>query len=322
MKKPKRLWTNKRGISSLFIGIYLALLTVVLLTTLFIGLSVSNASITSALRVEQDRTQEKILITGPNALIINSTSGTVDSLLVKNMGAITARIRSLYIAGRFVCDPSNSSTDSYITPQGSMWIDLTKTNPRISLNNPDAMNGLWTVTTQRGTKSSETGADLWLGSPMNSTDPNKFYFGPLLLFYNMFHWSSNGGSTWNNGWAIPQNTGNVIWRILVANIDNRQINLESTSSFALVQNSQQQQKTITWGIGPSNLNPPNLKLKPGHYYFLYFSVKQGSTNINELYTPNPICSNFLTFIGKFVEPDSSLTMFGQTIPFEAVLITG
>ena len=31
--------------------------------------------------------------------------------------------------------------------------------------------------------------------------------------------------------------------------------------------------------------------------------------------------NFLTFYGSFVETDGTLTAFGQTIPFEAVLIT-
>lgn len=265
--------------------------------------------------------QEKILIAGPNAVIVNSTTESVESLLVNNTGAIAVRIRALYIAGRFVCDPSNSSGDSYIAPQRAIWINLSDTNPPVNFSDSETMNGLWTVTTERGTKSSDTGADLWLGSPTNSSDPNKFYFGPLLLFYNMFHWSSDGGLTWHEGWKIPQGTGDVIWRILVANIDNRQIILGSTSSFALIQNSQQQQKIITWNIGPSSLNPPSMTLKPGRYYFLYFSIKNGSTNINELHTPNPICSNFLTFIGSFVEQVGPPTPFGQTIPFEAVLVT-
>lgn len=323
MKKPKQLLTNKKGISSLFIGIYVTLLLLVLISTLFVGLSVSNSSVTNYLKVEQDRMQEKILIAGPNALIIDA-NGSIRALLVNNTGALTARIRALYIAGKFVCDPSTLPGDSYIAPQGSMWMNLSSVNPPIVLNSK-TLNGLWTVTTERGIKSFDTGENLWLGPPGYSSDPNRMYFGPLLLFYNWFHWSNDGGTTWNNGWSIPSAAKNVIWRILIANIDDRQIFLDTESSFALVYNSKQSGKTAIWKIdpyvNPQSLNPLNLGLEAGHYYFLHFSVPSGNVALSSMGSPYNINLNFLTFMGKFVEPNGSLTPFGQTIPFEAVLVT-
>lgn len=317
MKKSRNLLTNKKGISPLLIGIFITLLLFVLMSTLFFGLSISNSSLTNYLRIEQDRMQEKILIAGPNALKIDR-DGMVLSLLVNNTGALAARIRALYIAEKFIFDPSTLPGDSYIAPQTSKWIDLSSINPRIPIDTT-TLSVNWTVTTQRGTKSSDTGADLWLGPPIDSSDPNRIYFGPLLLFYNYFHWSNNGGATWHSGWSIPQNTQNIIWRILIANIDDRQIVLSTTSSFAMVQNSQQPNKIATWDIGPTNLNPSYLD--PGHYYFLHFSLN-GPNSLSYMYSPNPISSNFLTFIGNFVEADNSVTPFGQTIPFEAILVTG
>jgi hypothetical protein len=317
IKTLKKFVNNKKGISSLFIGIYIALIVLLLISTLFIDLSVSHSSLTSYLQVEQDRNQESILISGPGGLNVNTTTGSVESMNVNNTGAIAVRIRALYIAGKFVCDPSTFPNDSYIAPKDSLWIQLSDLDPPITLNDT-TLNGQWAVTTQRGTKSSDTGADLWLGPPNNPSNPNKLYFGPLLLIYDMFHWSSDGGSTWNNGWAIPHKTSGVIWRILVANIDNRQIILSSSSSFTLVQNSQQSNNVAVWNIDPALSN--NLCLNSGQYYFLYYSLN-GPSDLTNLYTPNPITSNFLTFIGNFVEQNGTLTNFGQTIPFEAVLIT-
>ena len=319
MRKPKQLFTNTKGVSSLFIGIFVTLFLLILLSTLFVGLSVFNSSITNYLKIEEDRMQEKILIAGPNALILNSTTGSIQAILVNNTGALTSRIRALYIAGTFVCDPSTFQGDSYIAPQDSMWIDLSSIDSPITLNST-TLNGLWTVTTERGIKSSDTGDNLLFGPPLPFSDPNRIYFGPLLLFYNWFHWSNNGGATWNNGWSIPKNTNNIIWRILIANIDDRPIHLSSTSTFCLVQNSQQQGKTALWNIDQNGLNPQNLYLEPGHYYFLHFGT--GGDNLVNMGEPYPISSTFLTFIGSFVEPDDSLTPFGQTIPFEAVLVTG
>lgn len=316
----RKFKANKRGISSLFIAIYIALLVVVLVSALFVGLSISNSSLNSYLRTEQNRSQESILIGGGDRnLVINVSTSMITSLLVNNTGAITARIRALYIGERFVCDPSKLPGDSYISPQNSLKLNLSSLNPPLTLNDTTLFSR-WVITTERGSESENTGLNLLFGPPINQNDPDRVYFGPLLLIYSMFHWSNDGGNTWHSGWTIPNGNGNVIWRILIANIDKRDIILSSASSFALIQNSQQPNKIATWLIGPNNLNPLGNRLQSMQYYFIYFSVN-GPNSLSNMFTPNPISSNFITFMGNFVETGGTLTPFGQTIPFEAVLVT-
>ena len=316
MKALKQLVKNKKGISSLFIAIYVALLAFTILSTLFVGLSISQSSIASYSKIEQERTQENILIRGPRALNVTLSNGVVESLLINNTGGITVRIRSLYIGGAFMCDPSTYPGDSYISPQSSLSVNLSALN--INIYDNTILTANWTVTTERGTTSSETGANLWLGSTETQDEANKFYFGPLLLLFNMFHWSNDGGNTWNNGWTIPKSPGDVIWQILAADIDERPIILNASSSFALIQNSKQSNKIETWDIGPSNLNPS--RLEPGSYYFIHFSLN-GPNSLVDISTPNPVTLNFITIIGSFIEQDGSLNGFAQTIPFEAVKIS-
>lgn len=320
MKRLKPFKENNKGISSLFITIYIALIGILLISTLFVSISITDSSLSSYLRVEQARMQERIMISGPGALNVNDATSQIESIRVNNTGAIVARIRAIYINGKFICDPSKFSGDSYIAPQGAIWIDLTSVFPPITINST-TLNRNWTVTTERGTRSKNTGANLWLGSPNVTSDPNKFYFGPLLLFFNWFHWSNDDGSTWNEGWHIPKDVeGDIIWRILVANIDDRQIILSDTSTFALIQNSQQSNKICLWKL-QSSLNPTTLELDPGNYYFLHFTPNPNpAPNISKQAVPIPVSSNFITLIGNFVEQNGVLTPFGQTIPFEAVII--
>src|SRR5512136_730726 len=130
MRQRKQIVKNKKGVSSLFIAIYVALLAVIILSTLFIGLSISQSSIASYSKIEQERTQEKILIRGPRALNV-TPGGVVESLLINNTGGITARIRALYIGGEFICDPSAYPGDSYISSQSSLYVNLSALNINI-----------------------------------------------------------------------------------------------------------------------------------------------------------------------------------------------
>ena len=163
MKQIRRLLNHKRGIASLFIAIYIALIAVILVSTLFIVISYSHSSLNSYLKVEQDRMQESILI-GYQSLYVNKGTSIIESILVNNTGAITARIRSLYIDGKFICDPSEFSGDSYIAPQSALPIQLSTLNPPLYLNTT-TLKGNWTITTERGTKFSDIGVNLWLGPP-------------------------------------------------------------------------------------------------------------------------------------------------------------
>ena len=311
MKKSENLLRNRKGISSLFIAVYVSMIAVIVISTLFYDLSITNSSLNSYSRDSQERMQEKILVKA-----LNASGNEIEFILVNNTGAITVRIRSIYIDGKYTCDPSEFSGDSYIQPQRSKWFVLSQLHIQL---NASTILGNWTITTERGTKSSDTGKNLISNSNYNE-DSNKLYFGPLLLLFNEFKWTNNNGVTWNDGWTIPQNPGNLIWRIRVTDIDERPIILKSSSSFAMVQNSHQSNKIARWLIGPANLNPQNLIMYPQVPYDLHFSLN-GPNSLDYMYTPIPISSNFLTILGSFIEQDGSYRDFGQTIPFEAVKVS-
>jgi len=144
-----------------------------------------------------------------------------------------------------------------------------------------------------------------------------------MLMFDMFHWRSGSGP-WRNGWTIPKGTKDVTWRILLVNVDDRDIIITDTSCLTLISNDNSPKDPLPWYVDPTL---SQTTFKPGIFNFVYYTwskpfsesgaSKQGVTGITESTT----CINFLTFFGSFVEPDGILTPFGQTIPFEAVLIT-
>jgi len=322
MMKMKKIIKNRKGLSPLFISLYLAILAILLISMLFIALDISSSALAERMRIEQERMQESIALVGPEAL--NLTEGSiVHCLRVNNTGSITVRIRALYIGRKFICDPSKFAGDSYIEPKESLWIQLyPNVNPPIVLDST-TINAYWTVTTERGTKASETGGKLKWGEPGFPYTSKKFYFGPLMLMFDMFHWRSGSGP-WRNGWTIPKGTKDVTWRILLVNVDDRDIIITDTSCLTLISNDNSPKDPLPWYIDPTL---SQTTFKPSIFNFVYYTwskpfsesgaSKQGVTGMTESTT----CINFLTFFGSFVEPDGTLTPFGQTIPFEAVLIT-
>ena len=320
MKKLRKFTHNKKGVSSIFIAIYLSLIGILLVSTLYAGQVISRESVTDYLKIEQDRRQENILI---YRLITDSDNQFFYYVEVKNTGAITVRLRALYINEIFILDPSTLEGDAYIEPKESFNITL---YPPIPLDGPiygNVLNTQCSVTTERGTKSSDLGMNLWAktGGPIYS--PNKFYSGPLMLLFDMFHWRSGTGP-WKNGWSIPKSATDVTWRILLTNVDTRPITITDPSCFTLVGNEQNQNKIVSWFVNPEL---GTLTFMPGQYYFVYYSWdKPYSDSSDSIQKPNALtvgipCINFLTFTGFFTELDLSETAFGQTIPFEAVMIT-
>ena len=321
MKPPKRLLRNKKGVSSLFIAIYAAVLTVILISTLFLGTSILQSSLADSLRVEQKRNQEKILLTGPEGMIVDDDSDIVNSLKVNNTGAITVRIKALYIDGKFICDPSEFIGDSYIAPGDALWINLAGSDVTYTENK----DNLWTLVTERGTKSSEIGYRILQGG--DDSGSRKFYFGPLALDFENFHWRSGNGP-WINGWEIPTGTVDVTWKIYIQNVDDRAIIIDETSFFTLVGTESQQNKIMYWYIDhiDPNPDPGSMRLEPGEKYYIYYILskpknEQGGS-YQKITMPPMICTNFLLFSGTFVEQNGNRLPFGQTIPFEAVRITG
>ena len=309
-----KLARNNKGISSIFIAIYLTIIGVLLVSTLYVGQVISRSSLTDYLKIEQDRRQENILITK-----LVTSNDFFDYVQVNNTGAITVRIRALYIGGDLILDPSELEGDSYIEPKEALNITLGLDVPF----DANLLNVEWAVTTERGTRSSALGMDLWekTGGPIYT--PNKFYFGPLMLVFDMFHWRSGPGP-WKNGWSIPKSATDVTWRILLTNVDSRPIPLTDQSCFTLVGNEQQQNKILSWFVNPEM---GDLIFMPGRYYNLHYTwTKPYSASGDTIQKPNALtvgipCINFLTFTGFFTELNGTETAFGQTIPFEGVLIT-
>jgi len=317
----KRIIKNRKGVSPLFVSLYLAILTIALISMLFFALEVSNTSLTECSRIEQERMQESIALVGPKALEYTDAL-EAERLRVNNTGSIIVRIRGLYIDHKFICDPSEFDGDAYIEPKESLWINLTSVDPPIILDSTTVM-AYWTVTTERGTKASEIGGDLIWNGNGGLPDPNKFYFGPLMLVFDWFYWRSETGG-WNSGWSIPKGTKDVTWQILVVNVDNRDIIIKDTSCFTLISNDNSPKDPVPWYIDPPLCR--TMIMEPNEFNFIYYTwnkpySKSGRSaqdvNMRE-FTTN---INFLTFYGSFVETDGTLTPFGQTIPFEAVLIT-
>ena len=143
MKRLGRLEKNKRGVSSIFMAIYLSLIGIILLATLFAGQAISRSSITDYLKIEQDRRQEYFQITK----LIDTGKINFTIVQVQNTGAITVRLRALYVDGEFKFDPSLLSDDAYIEPKEAFNITL---DPPIPIDD-NSLNSQWTVTSERGT---------------------------------------------------------------------------------------------------------------------------------------------------------------------------
>ena len=316
MMKLKKIIKNRKGFSSLFVSLYLAILAILLISMLFIALSMSSSALAERMRIEQERMQESIALVGPEAF--NLTEGSiVHCLRVNNTGSIIVRIRALYIGHKFVCDPSKFAGDAYIDPKESLWIQLYP-NVNIKLNDT-TINAYWTVTTERGTRASETGGKLKWGEPGIPYSPKKFYFGPLMLMFDMFHWRSESGP-WRSGWTIPKGTKDVTWRILLVNVDDRDIIISDTSCLTLISNDNSPKDPLPWYIDPTL---GQTIFKPSIFNFVYytwskpFSKPGASRQAVTGMTESTTCINFLTFYGSFLEANGTYTPFGQTIPFEA-----
>jgi hypothetical protein len=316
MKPNLKIARHKKGVSSLFITIYIALLAIMLMSTLFVGLNIARSSTNSYLEGEQARMQEGIQLSGPNGMRLLEDKTTVESILVKNTGSITVRIRALYINGVFTCDPSLGG-DTYIAPKESLWVSLIALElPRILISE-DNLNVQWSMATERGTESSETAARLLYGPPITPPPSNAFYIGPFMILFDMFN-ARIGNGDWAGGWTIHSTNDVVTWRILLTNVDKRAVVIESNSFFDLFGNEIQSNKEQQWYIHiPQGQN--SITLAPGEYAFIYFNISStGADGING-FPEWHSCTNFLVFTGHF--EDSSQTRYGQTIPFEAVLVT-
>jgi len=317
MKGFKKLSKNKRGISSLFIAIYVFLLATILVSTLFVSLNIGRSSLTTYMKLEQERIQEGILIGGPGGMQLDGDN--VKSLRVNNTGSITVRIRSLYIGQIFKCDPSTFDGDSYIDPKESLWIQL---SGNIVINYDQTKKSIWTVTTERGIKSQERG-DYILEGPTADQDTSNIRIGPFQIAFEDFEYSKDSGVNWSPGWSIPSGTKEVMFRIEIRNIDDEPIILMKDSCFALVANDEIYQDRLFWYIHSQ------LTIQPGEEVptpIIYDRPSPGSQSKppNFNFQPGYTAVNYLIFTGYYADANGNPVYskpIAQTIPFEAVLAT-
>jgi hypothetical protein len=128
------------------------------------------------------------------------------------------------------------------------------------------------------------------------------------------------------GWSIQRSNDPVTWRILVMNIDERPIVVKDVSCFVLISNDNDPKNVMYWYIDPKNKANYETRLNPGLFSFLEYKwsrpYHESGAQPQTLTGNKPSTMvNFLTFNGYFVEDNGAKTPFGQTIPFEAVLVT-
>jgi len=318
----KRL--GNKGISTIFGSILLIILVLTVASILFLTLYKYNHSVQGAIRVEEERMQEKIVLC---RLASQNLSGTeyVVAILVNNTGSITSRIRAIYIDEEFLCDPSDNTInpdDTYINSKESLWILLP---PGVEYV-PTAKIA---VATERGIKSIEYEWKLKLGGgPPPQYGITKFYFGPLWLDFNKFYYTEvdpkNGSydpSTWKPGWRIEVGSGSIAWNITVKNVDDRNITINQFSCFTLVPNDSPGERK-PWYIEPPQESFTQFIAvnETVNVIYIWKTPKMKQMTPQTIY--NTVCRDkvFLTFFGVFHEHDGTTKPYGQTIPFEAVLV--
>jgi hypothetical protein len=311
---------GNKGVSTVLGGILFFILVITLVATLFLGLFRFNETTQEALAIEEMRAQERIVLVA----LTNDTLGEyVTGVLVNNTGAASVRIRAVYVDNVFICDPSDPSinpSDTYINIKDYRWIQL----PNGIEYQPTSKIA---VATERGIKAVEyewklkTGA---LDEPPSETE--RFHFGPLLLNFDKFYYTECDASgnydpySWKPGWSVEGGIGSIVWNITVTNIDDRNITITQYSCLTLVPND-----------GP-NVQKPFYMEPPGgntmridsnqtvSIIYIWDTPRTTQTNTQSIYNQN--CRNkvFLTFFGVFHEHDGTTKPYGQTIPFEAVLV--
>jgi len=272
------------------IAIYILLLAIILVSTLFISASIGKLGLSNSMKAEQERMQEGVAIGGPGGMKLEGTD--VSSLRVNNTGSIALRIRAIYIDEKFKCDPSTFDGDSYINPKDHIWIQLSD----INYDQTKKLN--WTVSTERGTSATERGEAILEGPTVPDQDTSLIRVGPFELAFEQFYWSESSPISWNPGWSIPDGTKNVIFKITVKNIDDEPIILNDKCCFTLVGNDNIPNNRLFWYIRPPQSG--DLLVDPGDTVtIIYDRNAPGSKQ-----TPNfdkfqvgATCINYLIFTG-------------------------
>jgi len=320
---------GRRGVSTIYTSLLSLLLVFSLLILLFLAFFSYNLAVQEQMRIEHERSQEAIVISG---LILNETDLTISRVVVNNTGTIEVKIRAIYVTNSItttlICDPSTYAERAHISPSDFLSIRL---EPRVAFE-PEAQI---IVATERGVKTKEYEGILIFGPPKPrwKYDPSRLYIGPLMLQFDAFWYRKafqNGtldpNDPWHPGWSIPKGFGYCAWNITVMDIDDRNITINRFSSFTAVPNDSPSNQ-LTWYLEPTNVNnftqflPVNQTRNIVYTYSVPKRLpEEGGTNsATKMTLPECTCMVFLTFYGVFHEHDGTTTTYAQTIPFEAAI---
>ncbi len=313
-------------------SVFFLILTFSTLLLLIFGFFGYNAATNEQMKFEQEKAQEKILLTALG--VVNQTY--ISYAQVNNTGTIQVKIRAIYEvtdnATKFLCDPS-TYMDTTIDPSRSLviWPSPNATYLAPFKSEQGVGETKLVLATERGTKTIEYEGIILYGAPTppQQYDTSRYYLGPLELMFTAFYYrktSQNGvyipSDSWHPGWTINKGYGYVAWNITVRNIDNetQSIELNTFSSLTLVPNDSPS-NDLTWYIEPGS--GQNTQVLPqGQSTSVVFiwadQTKRGSTG-QQIYTVSCRVLAFLTFYGWFHWKDGTTTTYGQTIPFEAAI---
>jgi len=310
---------RNKGVASVIGSVLMLFLVITLASLLFLSLYSYEEKAQESIILEEQRVQEKIVLLSLSTINISETE-YLNALFINNTGTITTRIRAVYIDNILICDPTDpllNPNGTYINAKDSLWVNI----PNIEYSPFSKIE----AATERGLKSVEYEWKLKSGSEAEPPgETMRFHFGPLLLDFEKFYYTENEGSydpySWKPGWSVEKGT-TVVWNVTVTNIDDRDLTINKYSGFTLVSNDGGVQ--LPWFIEPPNGQDTVYIPSNGTVHLIYIwdrpRMTQGVKN-QSVYNQNDRSKVFLTFFGIFHEHDGSTKAYGQTIPFEAVLI--
>lgn len=311
---------RNKGVASVIGSVLMLFLVITLASLLFLSLYSYEENAQESIILEEQRAQEKIVLLSLSTINISETE-YLYALFINNTGTITTRIRAVYIDNILICDPTDPSLNpngTYINAKDSLWVNIPNNLEYSPFSKIE-------VATERGVKSVEYEWKLRSGSEAEPPgETMRFHFGPLLLDFEKFYYTENEGSydpnSWKPGWSVEKGT-TVVWNVTVTNIDDRDLTINKYSGFTLVSNDGGVQ--LPWFIEPPNGQDTVYIPSNGTVHLIYIwdrpRMTQGVKN-QSVYNQNDRSKVFLTFFGIFHEHDGSTKAYGQTIPFEAVLI--
>jgi hypothetical protein len=296
-KSRKNIASEKKAVSTIYASLVALLIVFLLLSLLASYFYNYNETLQNQMNTNEQKTEEALLIADANV-----SQNVITDIKVQNTGTTAIKIRAIYsknsTATSFVSDPL-----VYISPGDTYEIPT-----NIGYNSTESLF----VATERGTLSKEYFVHKWETSGF-IYDTENLEIGYVKLRFESFYYSVSNGNNWGPwelGWNPPRNQY-IRWKINVTNISNYVIKLNNSTALNL------------WAPGSPEtawyINATQINLTIGEQREIIFPI-DNSGNLQKYTSSSSSAMVFLTFLGKVVLSDGSEMSYGQTIPFEAVVI--